>query len=258
MQRVILVAAILIIFLCWLGAHSDSLPPQGTTEGLPAPSPVPSGPTVSSSAVPATVRPRVKSLPPAAAEVAEALERLQWTGNCANCNFRGANLAGVQLVVLTPPQEADLFQERTAQIGVNLENADLSQTVLDKANLSRAYLRRADLRGASLQQANLNQAVLRKANLQGANLEAAKLVNTVLAEADLTGANLTGAVIREANFQGAILSQAILKGLALKDGNFTGANFRATDLTQAQLRGANLSGSDLRGGDPASTGAGYG
>ena len=88
-------------------------------------------------------------------EPEEIIERLRWTGNCANCNLRGINLEDAELVVFTPPSDSDLFSTDTAvEIGVNLENANLSQAQLSRANLARAYLRDADLEETQLRDTN--------------------------------------------------------------------------------------------------------
>ena len=63
--------------------------------------------------------------------------------------------------------------------GLNLENANLSQTILVDANLSNA---------------NLNETLMQEANLTNATL-----VKTSFKESNLTYANLTGANLSSAN-----------------------------------------------------------
>ena len=144
---------------------------------------------------------------------------------------------------------SDALLDGANLIQANLYNANLSGAVLINANLTNAYLSYADLTGANLSNADLNDAYLTYADLSGANLSNAELDDAYLSDADLTGANLTGAD----------LSGTILNGV--KSGNITGTptlwgDYRMAngyivgpnvDLTSADLTGADLSRADLSG-----------
>lgn len=86
-------------------------------------------------------------------------------------SLANANLSGADLVLI------DYLQ------GVDLTEANLSNTALMRIDLAEAGLRRANLSEADLTSTNLQQADLSGADLSGANLEGA----------DLSGANLEGA-----------------------------------------------------------------
>ncbi len=90
-------------------------------------------------------------------------------------------------------QRADAWNQwRKVHFGIHpdLTDADLRETPLREANLSRAYLN-----GADLSLANLREADLREANLIGAFLNGADLREANLIGAFLTGADLTGAIV---------------------------------------------------------------
>jgi tetratricopeptide (TPR) repeat protein len=93
----------------------------------------------------------------------------------------------------------------------NLSGANLSGTVLSGANFSGAYLRQVNLSGANLSGANLSGA-----NLSGANLSGANLIGANLSGANLIGAILIGANLSRTGFGRAILSEAILSKANLK------------------------------------------
>lgn len=92
-------------------------------------------------------------------------------------------------------EEADLRQSifRDSKLmQVNLRKADLREADFANGNLRRVILREAKLTNAFFSNADLQKADLRKADLTFANFHNAKL-----AEADLCGANLTNAKITE-------------------------------------------------------------
>lgn len=104
------------------------------------------------------------------------LRQLLSTGDCPNCDLRGADL-----------------------VLADLENANLAGANLSGANLSQANLAGADLRGANLARATLNAA-----NLMGANLEGADLRVADLRDAYLFAAILENTTFDYANLQGTI------------------------------------------------------
>jgi hypothetical protein len=97
------------------------------------------------------------------------------------------------------------------------ERIDLSDALLDGANLSDAdlsnvWLRRADLTGAFLGGADLTDALLITADLTGARLSDADLTGTLLGGANLTRADLSAADLTDANLTDANLTRAFLRG----------------------------------------------
>lgn len=105
-------------------------------------------------------------------------------------------------------------------------DADLSNLVLRKYDLSgcnfaNAKLENVDFKDAILANCNFGRSNLRQANLAGANLTAAYFVN-----ADMSNANLKGAILREAS-----LSRTNLQGADLSGADLTGA----TGVLQGQL-----------------------
>ena len=85
----------------------------------------------------------------------------------------------------------------------DLDDIQLQNANLFKANLQQAYLETANFQGAYLGKANLQQAYLEAANFQGADLWKANLQ-----DADLRSADLQDAVLWGANLQGAYIEQA--------------------------------------------------
>lgn len=132
-----------------------------------------------------------------------------------------------------------------ACVECNLQNANLRDTYLEKADLKGANLQKANLQDAFLEQANLKGANLQKANLKGAFLEAVDLKGANLAGVNLEGANLTGAILLDVNLEEANLEGANLAGATLGAVNLRGANLEGANLIGAGLGGANLEGANL-------------
>jgi len=159
------------------------------------------------------------------------------------------------------PRTRRILEEQSTQLDpqsldashIQLDNAFLIQSDLERvwmreallrearlydAKLSEAYLRRADLRGrtyldrADLTKANLTFANLSKARLKGVNLSGAALWGADLSEAELNGAEINGASFGRANLSKADLSETNLEdALLLKDTNLHGVK----GLTKEQI-----------------------
>jgi hypothetical protein len=125
--------------------------------------------------------------------------------------------------------------------GRNLNNADMFDAFLVKADLRYASLNDAYLKKANLQQVNLEGANLQEANLEDANLQKAKLLHTNLKLAVLLGAKLQQADLSYAKLQGTILVQANLQEADLWSANLQKANLGGTILQEANLGEADLS-----------------
>ncbi len=93
----------------------------------------------------------------------------------------------------------------------NLQDADLTVSLLTRAQLTGANMDRANLAGAFLADARMGGASLEgsslvRANLSDARLEGAKMARCDLREANLSNADLTGADLHDAAVDNMILS----------------------------------------------------
>jgi len=174
----------------------------------------------------------------------------------AGAHLEGVDLSGIDLTGANL-QGADL--RRATLVGTQLTDAVLDRAQLDGAELLGAVLRGADLsdvearrvgfggadlQGADLFNAKLEGATFTKANLRGADFRAAHMVGCRLREVDLVDANLDRADLRNAdfaasrvdraNFAGARLEGARLRGVSGYDtANWIGADVSTTDFTGA-------------------------
>ena len=124
----------------------------------------------------------------------------------------------------------------------HLAGADLTSTVLERAdfrnaNLQYALMSYAMLEEADLEYANLQKAILVQANLQEAYLGYANLQKAILVYANLQEANLEYANLQEADLGYANLQKAILWGANLQEANLVGANLQEANLEYANLQG---------------------
>ncbi|MDJ0677795.1 MAG: pentapeptide repeat-containing protein [Calothrix sp. MO_167.B42] len=133
---------------------------------------------------------------------------------------------------------------------------DVSFKVKKRAmNLSNSNLERADLSGANLPGINLQESNLQNANLAGANLEGANLTRANLKGANLSRANLKGAILKQsnlnnsnlygANFEHADFSKASLEGIRALWAKFNHADFYRAKLQSANFNRAQLMGADF-------------
>jgi uncharacterized protein YjbI with pentapeptide repeats len=121
------------------------------------------------------------------------------------------------------PEAWNQWREQNPEEAIDLSEADLRGTALNKANLKGANLKQAKLQfsnlaGASLEGANLEAARLQEANLQGAQLEKANLKKCNLMESNLQSTNLQNANVQSAQFnEDVMFGQTNLKGTDLTD-----------------------------------------
>lgn len=97
----------------------------------------------------------------------DALNQLQETRQCRECNLRGADLRRMDL------SRVDLTGANLT--GADLTGANLRSSDLTSVDLTNAKLTDADFRGAYLEKANLTGADLRGANLKSADLRETKM-----------------------------------------------------------------------------------
>lgn len=145
----------------------------------------------------------------------------------------------------------------SADITIDLRDANLQGFDLHGLNLNLALLKSAHLQGANLYFAQLRNARLDDAMLQGAQLYEAKLQTASLRKAQCQGANLMAAFLQDAkliaaNLNGATMSGARLQGAdlgeaKLQDAELFVANLRGSTLNKTQLQGAFLCGASLQG-----------
>lgn len=163
--------------------------------------------------------------------------------------LRGASLLRVHLVGLRADgldlEEADLRE--SVLRGVKWKGCSLRDAHLDAADLTDAILRLCDLEGArasgaAFVRARIENCTARGARFDGADLTEAVLTDTDFSRASLHGANLEGVEASGADFRGTDLRGATLRNAVLVDSDLRGA-----DLTDADLTGADLRGADLRG-----------
>ena len=156
-------------------------------------------------------------------------------------NLNSTDLRKIHLSVLGETTNLSFF---------NLNDANLSGTLLDNANLSEARLGYANLSGARLMHANLSKTSLENANLSGArlmyaNLSKASLENANLREALLGNANLFRAWLGEINLFGAWLVNANLSKALLSRSNLSYTRLENANLSEVELMHANLSAAKL-------------
>ena len=130
-----------------------------------------------------------------------------------------------------------------------VDNSDLRETDLTKANLTNAVLTDADLRNAKLYKADLTNAVLTDADLRNAKLYKADLTNAILTGAKFHYADLPNAILVNAILIGTKLIEANLFKANLSNANLENANLTKADLCEAILDNANLTSADLTGAD---------
>lgn len=109
--------------------------------------------------------------------------------------------------------------------GANLTNANMPETILDRANLSNA-----NLSGAILWQSGFIEA-----NLSNANLSEADLGMTAFQRANLSGANLSRARLDAARFNDANLTNADLSHAVLEYTTFTRANLERVEFIRVHF-----------------------
>lgn len=124
--------------------------------------------------------------------------------------------------------------------GANLAWHNLYRANLAGADFARAYLYKSELSFSILTNANLTESIIDKADISWANLAGAKLTRASFFKSDLYGANLTGATLTESR-----LTMSRLAYANLTDATLCNAQLDNTILYMANLRGANLAGAKL-------------
>ena len=104
-------------------------------------------------------------------------------------------------------EERKLLRQKVEAAKDSLSGKDLSNTILNGADLNDCDLSGINLSGTELVAANF-----RESNLTGANLSKANMMAADFGGANLTGADLSESAVNVANFTGAQLYGADLRG----------------------------------------------
>lgn len=168
----------------------------------------------------------------------------------------GGNLAGIDL------SGEDLRDCRLEL--VNMNEAQLQNTLFTGADLSRSSLVGATATGANFDGARMQAVNARRIQAAGASMKGTRLNGAVLAGADLSNCDFSGseladvnlrkARVVEANFSRAQLHRTSFSGADVTDSDFSDALFRETVMIEVQgLDGAITEGiitsSESSGGD---------
>jgi uncharacterized protein YjbI with pentapeptide repeats len=146
--------------------------------------------------------------------------------------FRRSKLAGAKL------DEAELSFTRFED--ADLSGADLSKAVGWRANFTRTHLDHANFSGA-----DLSRAILVEAKIAGADFRKAEVNRGDFSRADLSGADFSKAEAARAVFTEATLSGARFTYAALARADLKKLDLAGVDLTGAYLFLAQLDGADL-------------
>lgn len=144
-----------------------------------------------------------------------------------------------------PGRNLDLT--RGAMSGADLSGMDLSDSYfesvnLSDANLSGSHLERADLTGADLSRANVSSAYLTDAVLDSVIAPNSEFIGTDLTRVQMTGANLREADLTSADLSDCEFVEADLSGADLFGVTLFGTTFLSSTVESASFVGANLGG----------------
>ena len=136
--------------------------------------------------------------------------------------------------------------------GCSLFAADMTDAILQGANLSGVDLREANLTGTRLTETTLTDADVRRATLVGTNFVWAELTDANFSEVKFENVDCFEADLTRVNFPGADLTGTKFSEGTLVDADLKSANLSDTDLESSNLTGANMvmakfNGSDLSG-----------
>lgn len=144
---------------------------------------------------------------------------------------------------LSTSRSRDKTQAQAPNSGVfttgNGKASDLRKLTAEEVNTQyhggRRDFSQVDLYRLDLEEANLRQSIFRDSNLMQTNL-----CRGDLREADFANSDLRRVVLREAKLNNAFFSNADLQKADLRKADLTLANFQGAKLAEADLSGANL------------------
>lgn len=163
-------------------------------------------------------------------------------------------LFGVQINSTTTAQAGckDSAQPGVSWVDCRKRNLIMSESNLQKSDLSGADLSSTDLRKSNFAGANLHKTNLMRATMAGSmarsanfehvqsyrtNFENTDFTKASFGKAELQRANFSGANLSGANFSKADLGRANFDNAILKNNNFERANLSRVDFSKAKLSG---------------------
>jgi uncharacterized protein YjbI with pentapeptide repeats len=130
--------------------------------------------------------------------------------------------------------------------GANLRGTILDSSDLGSCSFRGADLRSASLRNLRALDVSFKRSIMQDADLSDAVLIRADLTGTILAGARLTRAFMHRAKMNEALLLEADLTDAVLSSASAKAAYFSGATFDWANLLETDLRGSNIRQEQLR------------
>jgi len=168
-------------------------------------------------------------------------------------DMSGADVSGVNLsdclgryLNLSEVMGKKLIARNANLQGMSAINADFTQAIFAKTNLSRANLTDAVLTGADLRDTVANNMIAVRANFEEAlmqKIEARKVnfTSAVLKKANLRDSIISGSILDSADFEDADLSHSIARDIV----SAMGTNFKKAVLDDIDFKFSNLEGAIL-------------
>ncbi|WP_341793601.1 MULTISPECIES: pentapeptide repeat-containing protein [unclassified Rickettsia] len=171
-----------------------------------------------------------------------------------NSTFNYANLEGISLISadLQKVKMQHAILDNAILTGCKVIECDLSNSLMNKVEASKAefrdtILKNIEAKGVNLTEAELDKlvtlegadlqnAILKRINAEGVNFAKANLDLVQAQEANLRGSILTDATAKFANFRGAIFREAKAQGVNLSYSNLEKVDAQNADFTKALMR----------------------
>lgn len=134
----------------------------------------------------------------------------------------------------------NMWRNANSHITVDLSCTNFSGMNLDEINFNEALLQNATFENTSLIGADLSRANLSNCNFTGADLRMAKLDGAVASNAKFNNANLSKAYLRLGFFDGSDFTGANLSSASLRHSSMNGAIIKKTNATNAGFFGVDL------------------
>lgn len=124
-----------------------------------------------------------------------------------------SSIANAEMTAI--PSHLDQFKKTNICVGCDLSEANLNYSHHDNANLSQTLLSKADLGNADFNSSNFCNAQIMYASLRwlqasGSNFTSTNLSGSDFSHSNLTSSNFTDAILTGANFSNANLARAII------------------------------------------------
>ncbi len=155
-------------------------------------------------------------------------------------NTRGQHLDGAEINLSGGLKLSNAYLPFADLSEANLQDADLSFSILVGANLSQSSFSRANLESCDLDGADFSGSMMWETNLSRTSLHNCKFNKATMTDVRLEWARLYKADLTGAKLINANLANATFTGCILKDANLGRADLRGTDLSEAYMEGASL------------------